>query len=142
MKDDVKNEGAQSNEGQERREFLKKLGVGGAVLVGGAAFGADEAAAQDRENDTGITPFRMRTFASDTASDAETSNKFILDVQDWVFDDAGLAQVNNAIVAAAIDSVKRVGSPTPLNTAARIRYFGQFGSFNSFGSFGSFISSF
>lgn len=139
MKDDVKNEGSQSNEGQERREFLKKLGVGGAVLMGGAVLGADEAAAQ---TNGGTAPFRMRTFSSDTTSDAETSNKFILDVQDWVLDDAGLAQVNNAIVAAAIDSVRRVGRATPLNAAARIRYFGQFGSFDSFGSFGSFISSF
>jgi hypothetical protein len=142
MKDDVKNEGPQTHEGQERREFLKKLGVGGAVLVGGAAFGADEAAAQTSGDNTGATPFRMRTFSSDTTSDAETSNKFIIDVQDWVLDDAGLAQVNNALVAAAIDSVRRVGRATPLNTAARIRHFGQFGSFDSFGSFGSFISSF
>lgn len=142
MKDDVKNEDSQSNEGQERREFLKKLGVGGAVLIGGAALGANEAAAQTGANNTGTAPFRMRTFNSDTTSDAETSNKFIIDVQDWVLDDAGLAQVNNALVAAAIDSVRRVGRATPLNVAGRIRHFGQFGSFDSFGSFGSFISSF
>lgn len=142
MKDDVKNEDSQSNEGQERREFLKKLGVGGAVLIGGAAIGANEAAAQTGANNTGTPPFRMRTFNSDTTSDAETSNKFIIDVQDWVLDDAGLAQVNNALVAAAIDSVRRVGRATPMNTAARIRHFGQFGSFDSFGSFGSFISAF
>lgn len=140
--DDAKKEVSQSNEGQERREFLKKIGVGGAALVGGAVFGAEEvSAAQTGGNTTGIPPFSMKTFSSDVVSDAEMSNKFIIDVQDWVLDDAGLAQVNNALVAAAIDNVRRLGKPTPLNTAARIRYFGQFGSFNSFGSFGSFASS-
>jgi hypothetical protein len=137
----MKNE-ENNNEGQERREFLKKVGIGGAAaLAGGAVLGAPTAsAATDKKKGADLVPFKTKTISSNLKSEAETSNKFIIDVQDWVLDDAALAKISNALVATAVDNVRRLGKATPLNTAATMQSFGQFGSFNSFGSFGSFSS--
>src|SRR5256714_3241981 len=125
-------------EGQERRDFLKKMGIGGAAIVGGAVLGSQKVAAattaDDKKKGANVPPFTTKTFSSNLKPEAETSNKFIIDVQDWVLDDHALAKISNALVATAVDQVTPLGKTTPLNAAAGMPRFGQLGSVNSLGS--------
>ena len=108
-----------NKENQERRKFLKTMGVGGAAaLVGGAILGAPKVSASTgNSKGSQIVPFTTKTFSSNLKPESETSNKFIIDVQDWVLDDAALAKISNALVATAVDNVRRLGKVTPLNAA-------------------------
>lgn len=128
-------------EGQERRRFLKNIGIGGAsALAAGAVLGAQPASAlpKGKDENSGDTPFSTKTLFSRQVPQAQASNKFVIDLQDWALDDAGLTAVGNAMVATAIEHVRRVGKATPANLAAAIQGFGQFGQFGQFGSFGQF----
>ena len=134
MKDQEKDK-----EATERRDFLKKVGIGGAsALVGGAILGSQSASASTKGAEsaprTGI--FLEKTFSSHLRPEAEASSKFSIDLRDFTLDDAALSAVRNAIVAAAVDQVKRLGKPTPLNHSANLSTFSSFSSFGSFGSFG------
>jgi hypothetical protein len=145
MKDDeiTKNEDPKQD-AKERRDFLKKVGIGGAAaIVAGGILGSSKNA-QGREaglaNRKNPGKFDTKYFSQHRKPLAEAGNKFTIDLRDFKLDDQGLADVRNAMVAAAIAQVKLSGKPTPQNARQSFSTFSTFSTFSSFSSFSSFGS--
>jgi hypothetical protein len=146
MKDDeiTKSEDPKQD-AKERRDFLKKVGIGGAAaIVAGGILGSSKTAnAQGGEASLARkNPGRFDTkyFSQHRKPLAEAGNKFTIDLRDFKLDDQGLADVRNAMVAAAIAQVKLSGKPTPQNARQSFSTFSTFSTFSSFSSFSSFGS--
>jgi hypothetical protein len=146
MKDDEITKGEDpKQDAKERRDFLKKVGIGGAAaIVAGGLLGSKTASAKGLEagsaNRRNPGKFDTKYFSQHKKPLAEAGNKFTIDLRDFKLDDAGLAAVRNAMVAAAISQVKESGIATPSNLRGSFSTFSTFSTFSSFSSFSSFGS--
>jgi hypothetical protein len=133
-------------EAKDRRDFLKKVGIGGAAAIAtGGVLGAKSVNAKDKPglgagNRKSPGRFNSKYFSQHRKPLAEAASKFTIDLRDFKLDDEGLAAVRNAMVAAAISQVKTSGMPTPQNSLGSFSTFSTFSTFSSFSSFSSFGS--